>query len=111
GLDLHVVAGARHHPLVGLEIAVKHHLAGFGVLHPEVLRRLALGIAQKRPDFGGEDVIDPAHGVPLERFHSGLGEDYGEYSQQPINAQTQPWSAHFARISSTTVATGLVAST
>src|SRR6185312_10408911 len=40
-----------------------------------------------------------------------LGEDYGEYSQQPINAQTQPWSPHFARISSTTVATGLVAST
>ena len=88
GLDLHVVAGARHHPLVGLEIAVKHHLARLGVLDPEVLRRLAL--VQKRPDFRGEDVVDPAHGDSLRGNHAArsMGCDCGEYRRARSNAQT-----------------------
>ena len=42
GVIAHVIAGAGNDELVGLEVAVEHHLAGLGALDPHVLRHLAL---------------------------------------------------------------------
>ena len=68
--------------LVGLEVLVEHHLPGLGVLHPHVLRHLALVGAEDGADFRADEVLDPVHGAGLapdalrdlgdERVH-GLG--------------------------------------
>ena len=62
-LDLHVVARIGHDPLVRLEIAIKHHLAGLGILDPQILGNLRL-VAQDGADFGADEIIDPVHGGP-----------------------------------------------
>jgi hypothetical protein len=61
---LHVVVGAGHHELVGLEVFVKDHLARLRALDPEVLRHLALR-RQEAADLGPDDVIDPIHASGL----------------------------------------------
>ncbi len=60
GLDLHVVARVGHHPLVGFEIAVEHHLARLRILDPEVLRPGFLRL-EEGADARTDDVIDPVH--------------------------------------------------
>jgi uncharacterized protein YnzC (UPF0291/DUF896 family) len=53
-----VKPGARKHKLVGFEVAVKNHLAGFRILDPHVLRHIALD-AQNGADFRPDKILDP----------------------------------------------------
>ena len=84
GLDLHVVAGIRHHPLVGLEIAVEHHLARLGALHPEVLRRRLL-LVEEGADFRTDDVVDPVHLLAC-RWRDFRGQDARDEAVKPYIA-------------------------
>ena len=62
----HVIAGARDDELIGFEIAIEHHLSGFGAFDPHVLRRLALD-AENVADLGANEILDPVHGAtPLK---------------------------------------------
>ena len=63
----HVVVGAGHHELVGLEVLVEDHLPGLRALDPEVLRNFALR-RQEVANLGADDVVDPVHlGLQLHR--------------------------------------------
>ena len=63
GGDRHVVAGARHHHEIGLEILVEDELAALRALDPQVFRRVA---PQERADLRRDDVGNPVHRPSLD---------------------------------------------
>ena len=73
GAHAHVVVGARHHELVGLEVLVEDHLAGLGAFHPQIVRHLALR-RQEAADLRTDNVVDPIHALwPLKSRAGILG--------------------------------------
>ncbi len=64
GRHAHVIARFGHHPQIGFQILVEHHLARLRAGDPHVLRHLALlRAAQPAADFRPDEIVDPVHGV------------------------------------------------
>ena len=59
-----MIAGAWDDELVGFEIAIEHHLAGFRALDPHVLRHFALD-AEEAADFRPDEILDPVQAARL----------------------------------------------
>ena len=63
GCNFHVKTRSGHNPLIGLQIAVEHHLAGLGALHPKIVRHLAF--APDALNFRPDDICNPVQRVSL----------------------------------------------
>src|SRR4029078_8370540 len=61
GLHPHVMVGARHNELIGLEVFVKDHLPSLGAFHPKIVRDVTLRRRQQPADLRADNVVDPVH--------------------------------------------------
>ena len=78
GRDLHVVAGSRDDELVGFEVLVEDHLAGLGILDPQIFRHIGAP-AEHRIDLRADVIGDPVHG-----FGSCPGRDLEQFQEDCV---------------------------
>ena len=114
GGDAHVMAGSGDHELVALQVLVEHHLAGVGVLDPEIFGHVAA--AEHRIDLRPDVIGDPVHRLVLCRSSgsavemaslAGRSKAGGAHAPQRAPGPGRPWRLRLAASGRGTLAIAL----